>query len=535
MRLLILIVLPIVAGLIAYCLPKIKGKTSAIAIQCVSMALSLYNFYDVSQKGAYELVVGGYEHMAGISLRADMLASAMILLTVFTFLLCIIFAMNNERLESHFFFLYLVLQSCMIALFLSRDLFNIFVIIEVCTIIVAILIMYKNTHSLYDSLIYLMNNTAAMCFFGMGISILYRNLKSLNLDILIERMGSTELAGSYMLAYAMLLTGIGFKCALMPMFSWLPRAHAAKGVPTSVSAILSGLYIKTGVFVFIRLRELFLPIINIDSYLLLVAVITSLVGVRLAIKQSNIKLILAYHTISQVGLIMVGLLIGSYDSYTGGVYHIINHAVFKSTLFLCAGIYMDYYGHKNIKEMKGAFKNLPVVSAACLFAVFGITGAPFFNGSISKYFIQYGAKGSMVEYAIILINAGTIVSFLKFFSMMPGEMTTPAATHRECRYRMTAVTILGVTCLLGGVLAHQVMKVVFDFKSLVDPVLYMKKSVSYFMSLGFCWTLYKNGRLDFLTSDSRRSMSLSFNGISIMTCTFFMVTTMAIYFTNTLQ
>lgn len=534
MRLILLILLPILSGLIAYILPTVKGKTSTIGIQIFSLFLAFYNFTDVLKNGPYSMVVGGYSRVAGISLTADLLSSSMVLLTAFTFLLCIIYARNNTKLESHFFFLYLVLQSSMIALFITRDLFNIFVIIEVCTIIVAVLIMYKNEHSLYDSLIYLMNNAVAMTFFALGISLVYRNLHSLNLDILMERMGQTELAGSYMAAYAMLLTGIGFKCALMPMFSWLPRAHAAKGVPTAVSAILSGLYIKTGVFVFIRLRELFLPIINIDNYLLAVAIITSLVGVRFAIKQTNIKLILAYHTISQVGLIMVGLLVGDYNSQNGAVYHLINHAVFKSTLFLCAGVYMDYYGHKNIKKMKGAFKSLPIVSTACLFAVFGITGAPFFNGSISKYFIQYGTKGTFVEYIIILINTGTIISFLKFFIMMSGEKVEAVDGHNNCKYRNTAVMILGGTCLLGGVLAHSIMKTIFDFKNIVDMRLYLDKSIIYFITLGICWTLYNKGKLSFITSDNKKGINLSFNGISVMTCTFFMATTIAIYFTNTL-
>jgi len=535
MRLLLLIVLPIISGLIAYTLPSIKGKNSTIVIQITSLVLAVYNFKEVLESGPYSIVVGNYKRVAGISLTADLLSSTMILLTAFTFLLCIIYARNNTRLESHFFFLYLVLQSSMTALFITRDLFNIFVIIEVCTIIVAILIMYKNEHSLYDSLIYLMNNAVAMSFFALGISLLYKNLYSLNLDVLMERMGETQLTGSYMAAYAMLLTGIGFKCALMPMFSWLPRAHAAKGVPTAVSAILSGLYIKTGVFVFIRLRDLFLPIINIDNYLLLVAVITSLIGVRLAIRQKNIKLILAYHTISQVGLIMVGLLVNDYNSQNGAIYHLINHAVFKSTLFLCAGIYMDYYGHKNIKGMKGAFKSLPIVSMACLFAVFGITGAPFFNGSISKYFIQYGTKGSLVEYAIILINTGTIISFLKFFSMMSGSQVEPVSGYRSCRFKNTAVVILGVTCLLGGVLARQIMGTIFNFENLVDPEIYLSKAIIYFTTLGVCWVLYRKKKLNFIISDDKKTMTLSFNGISVMTCTFFMVTTIAIYFTNILK
>lgn len=529
MEILLLIVLPIIAGLVAYMLPKVKGKVAALFIQAGALTMAVSNFKNVTQNGEYSFVVGGYERVAGIVLKVDSLSAAMILLTTFTFTLCILYATNDKKLESHFLFMYLVLQSCMISLFMTRDLFNIFVIVEVCTILVAILIMYKNEDSLYDSLIYLLSNIVAMTFFAFGVAILYKSMNTLDIDILAQRMTEVEFSGTYMVAYTMLITGIGFKCAMMPMFSWLPKAHAAKGVPTSVSAILSGLYIKTGVFVFMKIRHIFLPVINIDSYLLIMAIITSLVGVRMAIKQKNIKLILAYHTISQVGLIMIGLLVDNTSSYNGGIYHLINHAVFKSTLFLCAGIYIDYYGHKNIKKMKGAFRNLPIVSTACLFAVFGITGAPFFNGSISKYFIQYGTKGSWVEYVIILINTGTVISFLKFLKMMPGEKTKAVSNKAVCNYRTSSVAIMAVVCLLGGIFAQEWMGTILGFTGSVDPAKYMEKTVIYFITLAVCWLLYTKEKLNFITVDKGKDTDLSFNGISVMTCLFFGMTMSVMY------
>ena len=534
MRLLILILLPILAGLIAYLLPTIKGKVSTVVIQLISVGIAIYNFWDVLRGGSYSLVVGSYSEVAGITLTADILSSAMVLITSITFLLCIIYSLGNRKLESHFFFLYLVLQSCMTALFVTRDLFNIFVIIEVCTIIIAILIMYKNERSLYDSLTYLMNNTVAMIFFVFGIAVLYKNLHTLNLDLLAVRLSQAQLSGSYIAAYALLLTGICFKCALMPMFSWLPRAHAAQGVPTVVSAILSSLYIKTGIFVFIRLRGMFLPLIDIDGYLLWITLATSLLGAILAIKQNNIKLILAYSTISQIGLIMSGILLGTYIGERGALYHLINHMMFKSTLFLCAGIYIKHYGHKDIRKMTGAFRSLPLVSTACLFALLGVTGAPFFNGSVSKYFIQYGAKGTIAGYVIFLINTGTVIYFFRFFRMMTGVSEESASAEARCPYKTISVTILGSLCLMGGIFAQRIMGIIFNFGVPVDLLLYGQKALIYFVTLLFCWLYFRRGggsRWRGRALFSRR-YSPSFNGISIMTCMFFMVTTVAIFFTN---
>ncbi len=534
MRLLILIILPILGGLIAYLLPSIKGKASTIVIQSISVGIALHNFMEVLGRGSYSLVVGNYSEVAGITLTADLLSSVMILITASIFFLCIVYSIGNRKLESHFFFLYLVLQSCMTALFLTRDLFNIFVIIEVCTIIIAILIMYKNERSLYDSLIYLMNNTVAMIFFVFGIAVLYKNLHTLNLDQLAVRMTEAQLSGSYVAAYALLLTGICFKCALMPMFSWLPRAHAASGVPTVVSAILSSLYIKTGIFVFIRLRSIFLPLIDIDGYLLWITLATSLLGAILAVKQNNIKLILAYSTISQIGLIMSGILLGGYVSEAGALYHLVNHIIFKSTLFLCAGIYIKHYGHRDIRRMSGAFRSLPLVSTACIFALLGVTGAPFFNGSVSKYFIQYGAKGTVAEYVILLINTGTIFYFFRFFRMMGGKAEDSVSVEARCPFKGGSVAILGTLCLVGGIFSQRIMILVFGFDYPIDPGLYIQKALTYFATLLLCWIYFrrqgrgeeKNGAL------FSKRYSPSFNGISIMTCMFFMVTSMAILLIN---
>lgn len=529
MILLLLIILPILAGLIAYITPKVTGKNSTILIQLSSLGLGIYNFRKVISDGPSEIVVGNYEKVAGIVLRADIFSSTMILLTTSLFLLTIIYIRNNSRLDSHFFFLYLVLESCMIAMFVTRDIFNIFVIVEVCTIIIAILIMYKNEKSLYDSLIYLMNNTVAMVFFVFGIAILYKNLSTLNIDLLTERMHGATMSGSYIAAYAMLLTGVSFKCALMPMFSWLPRAHAAKGVPTVVSAVLSSLYIKTGLFVFIRIRGIFLPLLNIDNYLITITILTSLIGAILAFRSRNIKLILAYSTISQIGLIMTGVLSGNYISENGAVFHLVNHVIFKSTLFLTAGIFIKHYGHKDITKMRGAMKSMPVASIACLFALLGVTGAPFWGGSISKYYIEYGFKGGYISYIIPIINTGTIVYFFKFFQVMFGEKTESVhAEEVKCIYKNIVVLTLGSLCLLGGVFYRGLMSNLLDFEVPLDTRIYAVKGIIYFLTLGICYLL-SHYKITIKTPIKKINLSPSFNGISIMTCGFFTVTTVAIY------
>jgi len=106
--------------------------------------------------------------------------------------------------------------------------------------------------------------------------------------------------------------------------------------------------------------------------------------------QYDIKLILAYSTVSQIGLIIFGLSVDNSYSYYGAIYHIINHSIFKTLLFLCAGLIIDHYNTRDMRKIRGVFTSMPLLSVAMIMAMLGVTGAPLFNGSISKYLIQKG-------------------------------------------------------------------------------------------------------------------------------------------------
>jgi multicomponent Na+:H+ antiporter subunit D len=120
------------------------------------------------------------------------------------------------------------------------------------------------------------------------------------------------------LPYALILTAVCLKAALMPLFSWLPKAHGTPSAPSVVSAVLSGLYVKNGIYLFIRCQSAFQPI-DVSTFFLVAGAVTAIAGAVFAIAQSDIKLILSYHTVSQIGLIMVALNMGSETAAVGAV------------------------------------------------------------------------------------------------------------------------------------------------------------------------------------------------------------------------
>ena len=269
-----------------------------------------------------------------------------------------------------FLFLFLILQGLINGIFLSTDLFNLYVLIEVSTIIVSILIMFKkDSQSIYDGIMYLLINIVAMTFFLLGVGYMYKILGSLDMAIIINNMNYITSTNSLILPYCLIITAVGLKSAIMPLFSWLPRAHGTHSSPSIVSAILSGLYVKCGVYLFIRIQYLFSPVFDTDNAFLIMGFLTAIVGFIFALSQTDIKLILSYHTISQIGLIIFGISLNHSYSYWGSIYHIINHAIFKSALFLTAGIIIEEYGTRDLREIKGVYKRMPFVSIFTFMAI----------------------------------------------------------------------------------------------------------------------------------------------------------------------
>jgi len=265
----------------------------------------------------------------------------------------------------------------------------------------------------------------AIQFYLLGMGYLYKLTGTLDMDIAAKAVSQLD-PSSLLLPYALIMTTISMKCALSPLFGWLPKAHGAPGAPSAVSAILSGLHIKSGIYLFIRFRHVF-SAVHPDEFFLVIGIITGIAGFILSLSQSDIKLILAYSTISQIGIIMTGLSLNNSYSYIGAVYHIVNHALFKSALFLSAGLISHTYHTREIDNVRGVFRRTPILGAATILAILGITGAPFFNGSVSKYFIASGA-GRLVSGLLMFNNLGTITIFIKYSATLFGRHP---AGHRE--------------------------------------------------------------------------------------------------------
>ncbi|MCL2397881.1 MAG: proton-conducting membrane transporter, partial [Defluviitaleaceae bacterium] len=410
-----------------------------------------------------------------------------ILLTTFMFLIASIYSFNQQN--GKFFWLLMFLwQSALIGIFLTRDFFNVFVLIEVVTLVVAILIMFnRDNRAMYDGIIYLMVNIVVIKFYLLGVGYLYMLTGVLDFEVAATVLRESHPPSAMMLPYALIMTTVALKCALMPLFSWLPKAHGTPGAPPAVSALLSGVHIKSGVYLFIRFQDVFEPIAA-SQFFMVLGIVTGIAGFVLAMSQSDIKLILAYHTVSQVGLIMTGLNMPDPISQTGALYHVFNHAFFKGGLFLGAGLIIKAYGTRDVYKIRGVMKRYPIVGVATIMAILGITGAPLFNGMISKYFIAYGADW-LLNGILIFMSLGTIVSFVKYSTMLTGNHDGEVV--KMDANKQFAVLALGFLCLMGGIFGSQLVYFLFGVDARVDIFGYFQKVGIFAASLAAGYLIFK--------------------------------------------
>jgi len=219
-----------------------------------------------------------------------------------------------------------------------------------------------------------------------------------------------------------MLLGTGIKAGIFPLHTWLPEAHPA--APTPVSSMLSGVMIKTGIYAMIRFYFfIFKPAWSPgwEIIMLFIGILTLLGGVFLALVQQDIKRLLAYHSISQIGYIFLGIACGTSLGLLGALYHVINHAMFKSLLFLGAGVLIKTAGSRNLKDYGGLSRKLPFTFAVMTIAALSISGIPPFNGFVSKWLIYQAllVKGNSVSiFAMVAALLGSVLTLASFIKVL---------------------------------------------------------------------------------------------------------------------
>ena len=518
------VIAPVLIAVFLYVFFTLKiARIIAVVVQG-AFTLPAFLLLLAARESEIIISVGDYEGFLGIILRADELAAVFVFLTVVVFLIVGICTLQTpyDRTKRLYLFLIFLLEGTLIGLFLTRDFFNIFVLVEVSTVVVTILLMYDRARrNLFAGMTFLMVNIIVMQFYLFGVGYIYMLTGVMDMEaasVVIAGMDDRSLA----LPYALIMTSIASKCSLLPMLTWLPKVNSLTGSRFTIAAIMSGLHIKAGVYMFIRVQDVFGGM-GADFFLV-IGLITAIAGVILALAQTEVRLLLAYSTIAQVGLIIAGLSIGDAYSRVGSLFHIVNHSLLKVALFLCASQISYFYYTKDIRQIRGALRTMPLIAWANILAILGMIGAPLFNGSVSKYFLMYGASGPL-EWVIILINLGTILIFAKYSAIFFGKPLGKVRTgsSEPDLNRRSVVLGLGIGCVLLGIFGVQAMEFLFNVPVSFSWQGYLEKAGIFAASLVAGVLIYRYGLAGREFLARLNGFSLSFQKICVSIGVFFAI------------
>lgn len=516
-----LIFIPIITAMLIYILNnKYINYLAFVAQSAITILAILY--YNCFNKLIDSKIFsfGGWDKAIGISLKNDRLSFSFIFLAIFIWWTVLLYCWNKRKEDCKFLFFLMFLEGTFLGLLQTNDLFNLFVFIEITTVISTILITYKKDgYSVGTGLYYLLFNSAGMLFYLLGLALLYASSGTLNMEVVSAKLHLIRDTSFIKMAYILMMASVGVKSAFFPVYNWLPRAHGA--APSSISALLSGLLVKSGVYAFIRLNEVF-QIHILHDFFFLLGFFTALSGVIFALSQKDIKQILAFHTISQIGIILMGLSSMEGNTYIGGVMHIFNHAMFKSLLFMGAGVIINNYGTRRITEIRGVFKNLPFLSIFMIIGMLSITGAPLFNGFVSKTIIKYGIKDNSIKTIMLfIINLGTSISFIKLSQIFFGKSTIERKSNININLSMF---LLAMMCIILGNYFTPITDGLFgvDFSDI--SIMSLDNWLNYVITLGVGFVIYKKIiAKDYPIIKKIRHLNISFNTTNIMLVTFIFI------------
>lgn len=422
--------------------------------------------------GNWEPVEG---YAIGIGYEVDALGLFFALLVVTTFWLSGIYSLGYLKKDAnkmHYYTLYLMLSASVLGLVLTGDLFNMFIMIEIMTFASVALTAFRNKEAiaLEAGFKYLVLGSIGSSMTLAGVALMYRVCHTLNMAQISSIIGG-EFNLTTIMAFGLIVAGLGVKSYIVPFHT--PAADAYTAAPTSISMIFSGMVNKAGVYGIIRMVYVVFRAMDRSSIQILLVVfgaVTMFIGVTMALAQHDFKRLLAFHSISQIGYVITAIGLGTALGLNAGLFHAMNHTLFKGLLFLTAGAVFTATGTTNLDKLGGLSKRMPVTTVCFLVGAFSISGLPPFNGFASKWMVYQAIYTKAVEsgnilFAIatitaLIVSVMTLASFIKVTqAVFFGQENPENANAKEVPVIMQIpMVIMAVLCVLTGLFYNVVEK-----------------------------------------------------------------------------
>ncbi|MDP2873427.1 MAG: proton-conducting transporter membrane subunit [Bacillota bacterium] len=444
------------------------ARWGAVGTAAIHAFIALSLLSRVTRNGPLTYATGGWPAPLGIEVRVDILGAVVLTLLGCGATLILLFAQSHEpaelgrQAERWYWPLCLTLLGGMSGLVIAKDLFNLFVMAEICSIAACgIISVDSRPAALEASFKYLLLSAVGSGAVLLATAMLYSVTGYLDMDAISRALPAA--AASFprvtMGALALYLVGFGLKAALFPLHVWLPDAHSA--APSASSALLSGLVVKVYVVALARIGyQVWGPDLLWRSpapYVMFwFSAGAMFFGSIVAIAQRDIKRLLAYSTIAQMGYIFFGLSLRSENAVAGALLHVFNHAVMKVCLFLAAGAMIARTGKRDLAGLSGIARSMPLTTAAFTIGALAMIGVPGTNGFISKWYVALGALDLGRPLYAVLVVASSLLSGAYYLPFVISAYFGPDPGHPRGREgppaELAPIVILAAVCVLTGFL-----------------------------------------------------------------------------------
>lgn len=440
--------------------------------------------YSISEKGIQATQMGGWDSPFGITLVADLFSAIMILITGlmgFIIALYSLSSIDRKRERFGYYPLFCILLMGVCGAFLTGDIFNLYVWFEVLLISSFVLLALGGEgRQLASAIQYVTINLLSSAFFLLAAGMLYAVTGTLNMADLHEQIHEVNQPGMVHILALMFLVAFGIKAAIFPLFFWLPVSYHTPPVP--VSAIFAALLTKVGVYALIRVFTLLFvqDMEGIHTLMLVVAALTMITGVFGAVAQYDFRSLLAFHIVSQIGYMLMGLALFTPLALAGAIYFIVHNIIAKTNLFLISGVINKTQNSYDLKKLGGLYRTQPKLSILFLIPALSLAGLPPLSGFWGKLMlIRAGLEAE--EYAIVaaalFVSLWTLYSMIKIWNevfLKNAPETTTVPIHQPSAALLIPVIALAAITILLGIAANPVFELVQEAaKQLLDPSEYI--------------------------------------------------------------
>ena len=481
------VIIPLAAAFVMVMLSRIDERAQDLFAAITGFAmllLSVFTVFAVGKAPSNILVhkVGGWTPPVGVSMVVDGLASLMLLIVGIVAFFVAVYStgyMKQYTDKWKFYTLFFIMLAGINGVIVAGDIFNLYVFLEIAAIAAYFLVAYgTGAEELEASFKYAVMGTVASCFIFLGIAFLYGYTSTLNMADMSLVIGIKGAGRIIPFVSVLFLMGFGLKAALVPFHSWLAYAHSS--APAPVSAMLSGVLIKVlGVYALSRiLFNVFGMTPEVSIILMVFAVLSMVVGSILAFGQTDIKRLFAYSTVSQMGYVALGLAVATPLSIFGALFHLFNHSIFKSLLFLDSGSIERVSGTRDLNKMSGILVKAPITGYTSLVAALSICGVPPLGGFWSKLIIIFACiQAGRLGLAAVAVVVSVLTLGYYFKALTPALFgTAKEAVKEKAHFSMNiAMAALAVLVVLSALtLIPPISNILFDgaVKSLTGGITY---------------------------------------------------------------